>query len=396
MIGTDTICSEVELNKLTLLRPTLLLRYDKIIIDKSDYDEIRAKKDTGWRELLQKNLLFLESEGTIEIVDFKKEISEYAKHSIKKRGEEIVKGLNRKQKKRLLLATWKDYIQYIEIKAFHTQGNELEYRKQRAFTTKLHKLYTTIEQDTWDDDEQDYILQSCFWKTLASTSISKRVNGTALHLANEYSPFVDYIKPITGSERITKIDDLVKHLYSLSLPSVRISNFNEQKAFIQLRKSKLTDYKNLCEQLEEILETFEEHGASLEDVKEYLNERWQFGYFSINTFYDRLGNVALLPEFLIQVIVKTFKYYFPGIPEPPIPSDLLKNTSKKALLKPLGSLRKSKEKWQVTFSSLFNEREVQRIRKHLLTEYTSKSDDDLPNWIENIGKVPWYADSKYD
>ena len=202
--------------------------------------------------------------------------------------------------------------------------------------------------------------------------------------------------PVTNNQRVSQIDLLIKHIYSLTLPSVNITNFNEQKAFLELRKNKLKDYLILCEQLEEILETFDQESASLEDVKKYLSERWDFGYFSIRDYYSNIKNLALLPEYLVQIIVKTFKYYFPSMIEIPVPSDVIKKTSNSTMVKPLKSLKKSKEKWQVTFSSIFNEKEIKRIRKHLLKDYPGKDDSKLNNWVENIGEVPWYADSKFD
>jgi len=388
----NSICAEVEMNKLSLLRPTLLLRYDYLTIDKQDYEEIMGSDKNGWHKLLKSNLSFLYDIDAVRISDFQDYLSKNEKERIRQKGHEIVKKIENEEKRKLLIKTWKDYINYIEIKAFHLQGNEKDYRRQIVFLNKLRNHYQSIIDRNWASETQDYILESCFWKTIASSILSNKTKNTALHLADEYSPFVDYIKPISGNERITQIDNLIKHIYSLSLPSVSISNFTEQKAFIELRKNKLRDYINLCEQLDEILSSFDNSENPFEETKNYLTDRWSYGFHTINGFFTKMKNVALLPEYLVQVIFKTFKYFFPLMPDVPIPSDQIKEASKRINPKPLTALKHSSEDWQVAFCTVFNEREIKRIKKGLRKEHSSTYDGKLNNWIENIGNLPWYVE----
>ena len=81
----NSICAEVEMNKLALLRPTLLLRYEYITIDKQDYNEIMTSKKNGWHEILKNNLSFLHNNGAIRGQLTKRKIS-YVKRLFVKLG----------------------------------------------------------------------------------------------------------------------------------------------------------------------------------------------------------------------------------------------------------------------------------------------------------------------
>lgn len=390
----EAICSEVEMNKLSLLRPTMLLKHDFMLIDRKDFEDIRHSDNNGWRKIMKNNLNFLYDIGAVRVKDFESELSKEQRKAIKKKGNQIVNKLKKKEKRLLLLHAWKEFISYIETKAFHLQANEKDYRKQTAFLNSLYKRYNNIEQNNWDEEVQDFILQNCFWKTLASSIVSKRLDNSTLHLANEYEPFLEYVKPIQQNERVTALDSIIKHVYSLSLPSVTINNFNEQKAFIELRKNKLKEFLNLCEELDSILQDFRKYSREEDyilETKEYLTDRWSYGYQSIEGFFNKLKNKALLPEYIVQVIMKTFKYFFPAMPDIPVPSDNIKEISKGISNRPLSALKSSSEEWQVAFCTVFNEKEIKRIKRSLRKDHSSTYDGTLSNWVENIGELPWYV-----
>ena len=385
-------CAEVEFNKSFLVRPTLLLKYDNIWIDQSDYEEIMLRSsESAWQKMISDNLVFLENEGFIKKNNFREALSTQEKAFIKEKGETLTNLLTHDQKQRFLIHAWEDFIKYITVKLSYINPDTNLHTKEFYFREKCGAKLHAINSGDWDMEEQSFILRQCFWKAYASVLISKKLGECHLHMANEYKPFISRIYDDSNyfeSTRIQKVDQLVEYAYTLALPQVSIDSFHQKKAFLILRKKSINEYRLLCEQIEELLEKAEESGVGMDAVQKLMKLQWENGIEELksrNIAYRALVNASL---FSINLAMMAY-----GSVMTPEVSNNYKNIAKKPLSKPLAKLKYSKIEWQAAFCSLFNENELQRLSNEInksarnSTLKVSYSD----YWLDNLDKTPWYV-----
>lgn len=385
------VCAEIEFNKSFLVRPTLLLKYDQIKIDQTDYDEILLRgSESAWNRIIRENLLFLEDQGMVKKVSYAESITEREKKFIFTKGDEIVNGLNKETKQKLLLHAWSDFIKYIKIKMSYVDKNTSFYRNQYFFLRGCENDFKSIQNAEWDTDLQDFILKQCFWKSCASIIASRCVASSNLHMAKEYEPFVSLIHTKNNyyhDSNIHKIDQLIEYAYELALPSVSIDTYDHKYAFIKLRESTLGKYKELCSKLEEILLLSQGSGNDVSVAKDFLKDQWEYGLKSLTPHYNRFSKIIETLLFLVDISIKYWNLNIPDL------GDKIKGVATKRFDQKLNLLKNSEVEWQAVFCNLFNESEIKKIDNEINKNHYSGNEGSLDYWRNNFGKLPWYAAS---
>jgi hypothetical protein len=396
----DKVRLELEPNKSFLLRPTILLLFEKALLEPGDYLKLEEKKSKSpWHKLCYENAKFLIDEGVIELTPVN--IPYAVRSIIKKTGEDLASFENNKLKYKLLKHAWESFDNYISIKTFYLRSNQnllIGHLNFRNNISKYLKKYSDAEPSILIDDFDKAILRQILWKTHASIETAVKENS-ALYMALEYRPFITYLlKNLTFSnsdsasnsiEEIEKIDKLLIFISTLNFPSTKIESENEKRAFIKLRKKSWKSFNELCQYLNEII--YQSENKDFDFIKSIIENQSHFALETIQEQIKKMESISIIGTLISRVVLHCYGLP-PAFGKEPI--DFAKNRiidSKFLLPQKL----KKRIPWYQTAAESFSCTELQLIKGEI-SKYKNSGQKIIKGdyWFDNPDELPWYVESK--
>ncbi len=388
---------ELEPNREFLLRPTMLLLFDRALMDPGDYAKIEASRSKSpWHRLTYENAHFLIEEGSIELRPAP--LNDVERSQIRANGELFGQHLPIQLKAILLQRAWASFYDYLSVKTHYMRSEHnlfAEHVQLRGQVRGTLKRYE--EEPEVLHDEDIAILRHCFWKAQASLAVAVK-EGAPLHVADEYRPFVSYlINQLSrrgGDQarldyfRLDTIDKLLVYIAEFSLPKTSLENDAERRDFIRLRAKTWSSFKLLCKQIDDLIYDTNSQ-TPLEDAREFLSNQFQVANADVVRWSKQEYKDSRVVAHILKAILHVIN--FPDS----IVDDIFGAPWDGNGLPPasaIGSSVRERYPWYYAAAECFEASELVDIRAELDREPTSDVGGALTDyWFKDPSRMPWYV-----
>lgn len=185
-----TIFLTPECYRTWIIRPGLLLLYDRVIFDKKDYDRIVSMREASTYDyLIHRNIELLKKEGLVEVLEYEKILSPEKRKEIHNDAEKFVSKLSEEEIITLSLHAYQEYTKYLEDKVQFYHLDEPKYKFELRKLQKVIKGLQEIEIIRENPKRYIEVLKRITAKIIAGLTIISEDDNQTLHDTNEYKPF---------------------------------------------------------------------------------------------------------------------------------------------------------------------------------------------------------------
>lgn len=390
---------ELDPNKTFLLRPTILMLFEKALLEPGDWIDIESKKNKSpWHKLVFENAKFLIDEGIIELKPAPIPLG--IRSIIKEGGNSIVEYENPELKLALVKHAWNSFKDYITIKTHFVRSNQTLLVDHISFMNDIDKIIHKYSQTNAIKDFDAFdnlILKQIVWKSYASIEIALKEN-IPLYMAMEYRPFISWLlKKTSGAktiipeksiEDIEKIDELLLFVSSFNYPSVRLETDKDKKAFLKLRRESWMAFNNLCNELNEIIEQCRHHDIIL--AKQVIQQQSIQAVETIHKRIKQLSSFLFIGTFISKVLLHEYD-------KPHSLADQTSNLAYDKIVRKRFPFPKAVIiPWYQAAAETFSKQETDLINLELRKKNRSSRsvNSSLDYWFYNPERIPWYIDTQ--
>ena len=257
-----TIFLTPECYKTWLIRPGLLLLYDKVIFYEKDYNEIISMQEASTYDyLVFRNTEMLKKEGFIEIVNYKKVLSVDKRQSIRNEAQNFVSNLSEEEIRALLVHAYQEYIKYLEDKLKFYHLDEPKYKFELRRLEKVKNGLEEINKSRELPERYINVLLRITAKIIAGLIVISKDYTNTLHDTNEYKPFFEKYIGIKDIRKVSFEANNEKSVVRKSIavilnkpyPTTEIYDEATFYEFLIFRK-KFSEVKKLINEMEEMFD----------------------------------------------------------------------------------------------------------------------------------------------
>lgn len=393
-LSRTTIFLTPECHKLWLIRPGILLLYDKVILDKRDYDEIFKRQYTStYNYLICRNLELLNKEGLIELINYEKILSKERRRNIYTTTQKFIAELPDEELLALSLHAYKEYENFLKNKITFCRLGEPKYKDMLEQLKKVQKEVNLLNTKRKVDMKHVEALKRLTAKIIAGITVLSKYGSGILHDTNEYKPFFEKYKSAKSIDNLLFVEKnenlgvrmVISCIFDKLYPEVDVYDEKSFYEFIMIRK----DFATLKKIILQINELF---GELLDTDTELVFKELKKEICSTLNAYDRELN-KLQSKFFRKILWGSFeKIGSKYIPLFKIFIDPLKRKNDNLLKKEVEKRLINKGSLDSNLYLLYIKMKSNQPKFELpiLQSYDHREYSGAWTWGENNLILPWY------